>query len=558
MGSLRKIFQSEVFHRVWFFTGLLACGFLFCRGLSSVYDIHPHDETLYQWLARSSVVSPSWGPIYSFFLKVYPFFSSSEEEIYYLNFATLGVLLSLVGYLLARRLGVGRNLAFFLGVLLICAEVNIPVAPKINHLNTIFLALIFLGSTYIQSATRAVFFLLVGFIPSLYIRQDNLICAFVFGAWLIYLESKKPFRSFVFLTHMARYVLILALIFLPFRIFWGDSFGQSRGWAAFTDHFCWQKRGELCDPGKPGIESVFNGASSIVEALRINPSAFLAHGLSNLRELAVDLPYALVAHRLFFLKNESNRGWIYSFDLLLLLMLVFFLSTKFFSRTGENGFLPKHSRTNFLLLASSLGGKALVSIAVFSPWVRYYFEFWFFLLLLLVCVLSAVAKLPWARASSLWVPLVFLLLVPSHQGLATRGYFNRMSESPSLRNRYVWEIVQYVNSLGNGEGLGCRSFGAYSITFGYRYECSTFSEDLGEGLKEIRAYLEKNRVALVIVDDGYRYWSSPRPSGRSVKTFEANYHQLGFQRSTQNFSFGTYVYWRAPLVAPKAPTETAP
>jgi hypothetical protein len=541
----KGLFFSESFLKIWHFSLLVFCCLVFVQGIRGAYEFHNWDEAHYLLIAKKSYDLPAWAPLYVLYLKAFLFFLSDFIQVYFWNFALLGVALSLLAYGMLRRLGAGYSLAFLGGILVLVSNANIPLSAKVNHFNLILLGLLWLLSTYARSAAWASILLILGMLPTIYVRQDNFICILVLGVMFIYDELKRGGGQ-----RAAGRILGLLFVLLVgawgLTRFLGDPFGGGyRAWNAFKDHYCWRHY----VPGmiqENTIRAIFGASSSISAAAFYNPRAFLEHGLGNARALLGEVPVAAVSHVPIFLPVASPGLTKMVLDLAILFVLAWAACRPGLSMVAGGNSCPAHGKRNFRLLTLALGLKAIVAATVFSPWTRYYLEFLFFLTVAALVALGRSEIGSRLRRASLALPLIVLSFMPSHQRLGPRGNFNFATEVFSGSKSFYWNnLVQYVKDLHLDGQVKCRVFGSYWIFFGSQFDCD-YGTDAPDGtdLAKVASYVKVNNLRLFVIDDSFRFWFEKVQKSRFLDSFERNYAGLGFARRRMDSGTNVFVYFK--------------
>lgn len=513
-----KKFLIELFCIV----ALVAAGIGFTRNFSQVVEIHPHDETYYHVAAKEGGrMPPGWAPVYISYLRFLYLFESDSLSVYYANLSILTIALSVVGFLICRALGLGLFLSFALAGIVLLADSNWLLTPKVNQFNVLYLGLAFLLATAVKKLSVEILILLL--IPSLYLRLDNIFCIFLFLVFLFYRNFSQPKNWLKGSASIGGVLLGGAAVFGFLLATWEDPFSEGRAWYAFLDHAHWRMAPALTRA--EFVNEFLGGSESVFQAIQNNPALVLTNGALNLWDAFVDFLLSLVLHNhlLVFTKGFS---WLSSLLDLVAMGGVFLILGRVFSIREDASFprMAERRKVFYVLLFGCLL-KGFITIFLLKAWTRYYLEFWFFSLIAVCVFFQGREFLKKLNKFSLLIPLLFAALCYWAAPQEDRSIVNRMAEISSFNERPFWNLVNQIRKL---EGSGrCISNGTYWITFNNFICFRPHEDEVGSEIKW-KELISKEEIKLIVVDPELRVWSRRFGAYDFVNELELKPQTFGF------------------------------
>ncbi|RKG64366.1 hypothetical protein D7W79_39160 [Corallococcus exercitus] len=267
------------------------------RGVEAVLDLAPWDEADYLHraltLPESGLPDPEWGPLYSLWYFALSYVWPDPVALYYANTRWLVLLTSVAGYALLRQVGARPGFA-----LAGSAVYLLSLAPHIQPRPTLLALLIILVASC--AACRAATpegawgRLGAGLLLASFARPEGFLSflsvSALLGLQLARRVRQEPARR----RHAWGTAVAYAGLFLLLVGLLGNPFGNTsnRRFYAFCQHFAdglARRTGQVqVDPWfrcEQVLQPIFGNASTLGDALRANPGAFLAHVRWNLERL---------------------------------------------------------------------------------------------------------------------------------------------------------------------------------------------------------------------------------------------------------------------------------
>lgn len=299
---------------------LLVAGLRFLAPIERLMDLNLYDESIYLYngatLLRNGLPTPDWAPLYAVWYFGLSLIQPDRIALYFVNYRLLCLLLPLLLYLTLRRYRVPPAPAAICAFLLLIAEANSAMWPRVSH----FALLIILGSLLAAGAARSrtSALALAGFgaLLAAYARPElSLAAALIALATLATLARSAAARRSANWPLLGGLALAALALIAGLRPPIGDGY---RSFAAFSQHFSlnwvgWT--GSTLSPwtNAPAImATAFGDAQSIGGAMLAGPDLFTRHLLSN----AARFPQTLF--ELFFLHAnlllpagwQAAEGWL--------------------------------------------------------------------------------------------------------------------------------------------------------------------------------------------------------------------------------------------------------
>ncbi|WP_375758363.1 hypothetical protein [Corallococcus exercitus] len=267
------------------------------QGVEAVLDLAPWDEADYLHraltLPQSGLPDPEWGPLYSLWYFALSYVWPDPVALYYANTRWLVLLTSVAGYALLRQVGVRPGFS-----LAASAVYLLSLAPHIQPRPTLLALLIILAASC--AACRAATpegawgRLGAGLLLASFARPEGFLSFLAVSALLGLQLSRRVRREPARRRHAWGTAVAYAGMVLVLVGLLGNPFGNTsnRRFYAFCQHFAdglARRTGEVrVNPWsrcEQVLQPVFGEASTLGDALRSNPGAFLAHVRWNLSRL---------------------------------------------------------------------------------------------------------------------------------------------------------------------------------------------------------------------------------------------------------------------------------
>lgn len=190
----RKIPQGAIY-----FLGIVLIsilGIYITTVTTRLMDIQLSDETQYLLGGINFLhhIPSSWGPGYSAWYKVLHFIESDPIALYYFNYRTLSVILSLLIFSVLFRLNVPILISFFTAIAFLFCDLIIFSWPIISHFAACIILTTFLISTFLNSTYKKLLLFTMAALIMYYARPETalsfLIMLLVTGGYVIW----KKFR----------------------------------------------------------------------------------------------------------------------------------------------------------------------------------------------------------------------------------------------------------------------------------------------------------------------------------------------------------------------------
>ncbi|GAK55300.1 hypothetical protein U27_02132 [Candidatus Vecturithrix granuli] len=315
MAFFRKYIKTAK-HDLFMIGVLCVAAWKLTCGLEYFMDIKLSDESLYLYsgIQISDYGIPKfaeYSPLYAFWYYLLSLFQPDKIQLYYLNYKVLAGLLPILMYLLFRRYRVSVAESGCLAGFVLLAHANLPVWPKVGHLAVLLSLLFFLIATCTNSFDRATLILSIGALLSSYVRPEFFMTyVLLIGLSLIIAVIKKHFTG----KDMYLFVMVILLSIVCIILLGVPAFSRNgeRSFFAFSQHFAvnwvtWT-RSDI-NPWTNCEEIVtdnFGLVRSIPEAYENNPSVFLKHVVSNLKNTGKTLTKLLTPkYNKIFLPNNK-------------------------------------------------------------------------------------------------------------------------------------------------------------------------------------------------------------------------------------------------------------
>lgn len=315
------------------------------------------DETLY--LANRNTPIATWSPIYSIFYRFLNLFSENELKLYDLSFFVVsGILVPSALFLYLKRLGFHAAYCTLATVSISLTKVFIVSTPRVHNFNfsIVLLLFVFLYNNK-NSYSKFLFFIIFGM--TIYIRVENVFCAFAFALMLFASNIKKDNAKETLKNFVLNIGLFILGAFTTVCI-WGFPFDE-RIKLAFVDHYIWRNP-ETTD-NYITFFNKFPMSTSLKDFALNYPWDFLKHIINNLIDVPSKITEGLEISSFtfdIFPSFVSSSGTLAL--LILLLTLAFQIPCVWVNRSQRQSLI-------FFLLAFS--GQNLLIACILQPWVKY-------------------------------------------------------------------------------------------------------------------------------------------------------------------------------------------
>ena len=437
--------KIEVF--VLFFV-LAILYFIFTKNVRNIYPIHPWDESLYlrNGIAQTSQADQSivsWGFLYSKFYSCLNIFIKNPEDLYYGNLYAQTFLLTFLHFFACIKLKASKSLCLLSSFLVLISTLNLPTVSKPTHLNTSYLYLIFISSTYFSKTKHRVLYCIPLLIFSMYLRQDNIFILLLFLVVYPFLQATSKKMDLIYV-----YVTTLLFIYLC-HILIGNPFSGGKTWFTFRDAFIVHKGLLGTYPSELSavqvIRNTFHNANSILGAFVNNPQEFSKHFMENISLLPRHFFADLFKH--FPISDwkkgyEQNSNIEEALGLLLIFTTLLAVAVKQW-RKGKKTLLQFNIPLGdpiFLLLYVGIFIKTISTVGLLVPSNRYYLELSFFSIAYLTHQTSRILMQAKHLETFMMfsIPLLLLIFCPSHSdhkyknALISNSEFHTGAEIESL------------------------------------------------------------------------------------------------------------------------------
>lgn len=269
-------------------------------GVFRTFDVGFDDETVYldaaHFAGKRYLPLADSSPLYPLWYRLLSVFQPDLLKLYFLNWLLLTASLPILLYALARRSGASMLTAGIVAVLWAMSG-SVMTWPFVSKFATIILALGALSATYIRDRRLAAAVTVASMALASYARAELALPSLAFGGlvtlWSLvsvvrsFRTPKSPSRSRLWLRGIAALVLAAALPLALRRLF-GDPHQGGRAFFAFAQHYALnvvEDRHLFVDVWTTWhfyTREAFPKSSTIPEAFRENPAAFLWHLRRNL------------------------------------------------------------------------------------------------------------------------------------------------------------------------------------------------------------------------------------------------------------------------------------
>ncbi len=246
-----------------------------------------------------------WGPLYQLWFRLLWNLSHHPVVVYYTTILTIGALLPLLLYLLARRSGVAWAPAFLVAWMYAQSYALWLAEPRVSLFAALVMLLGWLGLTYLPSFGQRVWAATLLAVLVAYIRPEYLMAVVIFAlvglGWLALRFKERGFRTLRFgrgfWALSAATALAMALMawwsppFQPWRTVY--AFGQHY---AYNLNFCLKAQVDKTLHWEDLLARDFGQPKTILDAARINPPAFGRHVLCNVKNSVKVMGKALLIH----------------------------------------------------------------------------------------------------------------------------------------------------------------------------------------------------------------------------------------------------------------------
>ena len=281
---------------------LILAAFKYVYALSDLMDIALFDETTYLargvMLARDGFPSAEAAPLYALWYFLLSLAQPDRVQLYYLNAALLTLLLPLALYIALRCYRVSIPVAALAAFLLLIAQVNLSVTPRVNHFALLVLLIALACASLTASLSKRFSIIALGMLLASYARPElyyAFILAVLVSIVLAWRERKRAAWVWVFVPVLFAIVLE-RFLGLPLS-------GTQRAWIAFGQHFAlnwasWNKVpvSDAWGDWKNILQENFGDARTLQEIARANPAQFSRHIFTNIATLPANLFSALAIH----------------------------------------------------------------------------------------------------------------------------------------------------------------------------------------------------------------------------------------------------------------------
>lgn len=522
-----KFLPAERLESFLYLALLAVAGALFVRGMSTFYPLQRYDEARYLFnaLAEGGLAHREWSLVYSGFLRYLGAFTGSAIELFYLNAAVQTLLLPVLVFWIALRLGAGNFPAWLAGYLVLISTINAPLFPKVNHFDSsVFLGALLLSS-YLRRELASTALLVTLSIFTVFLRPENVLVVLILAGYLAVVARRTgagpPWLYAVGpVAALALFVYVL-----------GSPFGRS--WLSFASYAYartpTQSFGDF-------MRDHFGDTTNIAVAALRNPAFFLQHVMANLQTMGTSLPnwlrhFPLTRDRLGDLTFASH---VESAILLGVLGLVSRLRGSAIS--GQ----PKAS-AQFIRAAavtgSALGAKCIFSALIIGVSPRYVLEA---LLVFLIAAAIAVSRIPALRNPNplaLFAALALAIAVPKHE----EGYPYR-KELVDKTLFGIRDAVDLLLKLNDGKKMRLCGEVSYRVYSGMQEGCepSEYFMSAADPAGFV-TFLRERKIEVLVVD--LATWNNEHIRGafRESNSPLQRLESAGFGRAG-TFEFGTEVF----------------
>ena len=351
---------------------LLVSGVIFVRVLPQYADLSLWDETSYLerglHLVRDGLPSAQYGPFYSVYLWLLSLVIADPMQIAYANQMLVTILLPPAFFLLLRAARVSLGVAWPLAAFSLLSYANLHLDTKLAHLTLIVLMLAATAALRAPSLAGAVRWLVAGTFLASYFRPENFLAFLLLLPVWLGAEIRAPRRApapFPWRPVLLALVLLLLLARLGAPAFTG---GGGRELLAFSQHYAirWVEwNHSALNPGYDYAQIVtqaFGPVTSVTQAFRANPPAFLHHLTANVADLFTQSPKIFLLH--FQLPAWIGGGRLKPWDGLALLLALFTLAILAWRRHRAQPAANRH----YLLLLPLLVPPALSVLLIFPKY----------------------------------------------------------------------------------------------------------------------------------------------------------------------------------------------
>lgn len=271
---------------------IFTIGWIFTLDIAQHVDLLFWDEANYMASGMSMFdkFNKAWGPTYAFWYKFLSFFEGDSIKLYYLNYRLMTILPAIALFILLLQSNVRRWAALWVALLLLFAQINLPVWPKVSHYSifVLLMGLVVMRRIKIYSLKLTFMAYVVLFLaysrPEVFLTYLGIIVL-----WLIVVSSdrasRRPIILAISIAGLLGTVLIQYVIGNPMFTFHGN-----RSAIAFAQHFMmnyYQWNGidqDFWITWMPYYQKEFGNAASISEAYKMNAPLLQKHIFTNIHQ----------------------------------------------------------------------------------------------------------------------------------------------------------------------------------------------------------------------------------------------------------------------------------